>query len=181
VLSRKSTRKLSRWYLFPEPDYVASIRWAQLRIIVSVLKQNGPRKLEIFYMMFDCYRLNPDWTRPGPEHYLCYQAQAWASLSAQIATEDPQTCSRSRLLITVLRRTRHVNKRSVTVVSGTEVGIFTTHPTCSNSEPNFWVGDLPRDDTPVRLSLRYTGKWCPGLSRPQKYWETPRGREREGK
>jgi hypothetical protein len=44
----------------------------------SLRKKNAPRKPEIFYTTFDCYHLDQDRTRPGPEYYLCYQAQARA-------------------------------------------------------------------------------------------------------
>jgi hypothetical protein len=71
----KSPRKSSRWDLFPEPDCVTSIRWAQLRLTFTLRKKNGPRKPEIFYATFDCYNLNQTRTRPGSEHYLCYQAR----------------------------------------------------------------------------------------------------------
>jgi hypothetical protein len=55
---RNSPRKSSRWDLFPEPDCVTSIRWAQLRITFYLWKKNGPRKPEMFYITFDCYHLN---------------------------------------------------------------------------------------------------------------------------
>jgi hypothetical protein len=54
----KSLRKSSRWDLFPESDSVASIRWVQLRIILSLQKEQP----EIFYTTFDCYHLNWTWT-----------------------------------------------------------------------------------------------------------------------
>jgi hypothetical protein len=63
---RKSPRKSSRWDLFPETDFVTSIRWAQLRITFSLRKKNDSRKPEIFFLTFDCYHLNQARTRPGP-------------------------------------------------------------------------------------------------------------------
>jgi hypothetical protein len=50
---------------------------AQRRITFSLRKKNAPREPEMFYIMFDCYHLNPaqirtlsvlpgPWARPGP-------------------------------------------------------------------------------------------------------------------
>jgi hypothetical protein len=55
---RKSPRKSSRWDLFPEPDCVTSIRWAQLWVTFSTWKKNVARKPEIFYITFGRYNLN---------------------------------------------------------------------------------------------------------------------------
>jgi hypothetical protein len=74
---QKSPVKSCRWDLFAEPDCVTSVRWAQLRITFYLRKNNCPRKFEMFYITFDCYHFNQKRTRPGPEHHLCYQAQAW--------------------------------------------------------------------------------------------------------
>jgi hypothetical protein len=68
---RKSPRKSSRWDLFPEPDCVTSMRWAQLRITFSLRKNNDPRMPQMFCITFYCYHLNPARTRtlsvlPGP-------------------------------------------------------------------------------------------------------------------
>jgi hypothetical protein len=66
--------------LFPEPDFVTSIRWTQLQITFSLRNNNCPRKPEMFYIKFDRYHSNSAQTRtlsvltgprPGPEHYLC--------------------------------------------------------------------------------------------------------------
>jgi hypothetical protein len=63
---RKSPRKSSRWDLFPEPDCVTSIGWAELRITFSLRENNGPRKPEMFSATFDCYHSNQARTRPDP-------------------------------------------------------------------------------------------------------------------
>jgi hypothetical protein len=72
---QKSPRKSSRWDLFPEPDCVTSIRWAQLRIACSLRKKRMARESpkcskKIWLLSFEPGP-NPSWTRtlsilPGP-------------------------------------------------------------------------------------------------------------------
>jgi hypothetical protein len=53
-------------------------------------KKTDSRKPEVFCITFDRRNSNQIRTRPGPEHYLCYQAQAQALLYLHLATV-PQT------------------------------------------------------------------------------------------
>jgi hypothetical protein len=74
---RKSPRRSSQWDLFPVPDCVTSIRWAQLRITFSLRKKEWLQKARnVLYNVW----LPIIWTRPESEHCLCSQARARAHL-----------------------------------------------------------------------------------------------------
>jgi hypothetical protein len=96
---RKSPRKECRRDLFPEPDCVTNIRWAQLKITFSFRKNNGPRKPEMFYITFDCYNLNPARTRtlsvlPGPRPRSVQTSSNWSP-------EPDKSCSHHPTLFSI--------------------------------------------------------------------------------
>jgi hypothetical protein len=73
---RKCPRQSSRWDLFPEPDCVTSVRWAQLRMTFSLRKEEWAEKAWNARKTFDCYHLNQARTQtlsvlpgPGPGPY----------------------------------------------------------------------------------------------------------------
>jgi hypothetical protein len=59
--------------MFPEPDCITSIRWAQLRVTFSCEKKKGPKCSLLRFVAII-------WTQPGPEHYLCSEGRVRAEL-----------------------------------------------------------------------------------------------------
>jgi hypothetical protein len=87
---RKSPRKSSPWDLFPEPDCVTSMRWAQLRITFSLRKRMARESPNVF---FNVWLLSFE---PGPDpNIIC----ATRPRPVQTLTQCPQigNCSVYRI------------------------------------------------------------------------------------